>query len=92
MKSVFLVGFAAETDDIEGYALGKLREKDLDMICVNDVGRRDAGFGVDTNIVTIFTKSGERMELPLLSKNDTAARILDVVEEGLSKKTEKYLT
>jgi phosphopantothenoylcysteine decarboxylase/phosphopantothenate--cysteine ligase len=92
MKSVFLVGFAAETDDIEGYALGKLREKDLDMICVNDVGRRDAGFGVDTNIVTIFTKPGERIELPLLSKHDTAARILDIVEEGLSKKTEKYLT
>lgn len=92
LAGVFLVGFAAETNDIETYALGKLREKDLDMICVNDVGRPDAGFGTDTNIVTIFTRPGERIELPLLSKQDTASRILDCVEQGLLKKTEKYLT
>jgi len=92
LNGVFLVGFAAETNNIENYALGKLREKDLDMICVNDVGRKDAGFGTDTNIVTIFTRSGERTELPLMSKRDTASRILDCVERGLLKKTEKYLT
>jgi len=59
-----VVGFAAETNDIEKYALGKLKEKDLDMICLNDVGQKDAGFSVDTNIITIFTRQGEKMELP----------------------------
>ncbi len=89
---VFLAGFAAETNNLEEYALAKLREKDLDMICVNDVGRSDAGFGVNTNIVTVFMRGGERMELPLMSKRDTASRILDCVEEGLTKKTTQLLT
>ncbi len=90
-KGVFLVGFAAETNNIEEYALDKLREKDLDMICVNDVGRKDAGFGKDTNIVTIFTRNGERIELPLMSKLDTAERILDCVEQALGKMASGYL-
>lgn len=91
LRNMFLVGFAAETDNIENYAMGKLAEKDLDMICVNDVGRKDAGFGVDTNIVTIFTRWGDRLELPLLSKKETASRIIDCVEEGIIKKTDKLL-
>ncbi len=92
LSNIFVVGFAAETNDIENYALGKLREKNLDMICVNDVGRKDAGFNVDTNIITIFTRAGERIDLPLLSKADVAARILDCVEEGLTRTTTSYLT
>ncbi len=92
LSSIFVVGFAAETNDIENYALGKLHEKNLDMICVNDVGRKDAGFNVDTNIITIFTRAGERIELPLLSKADVAARILDCIEEGLTRTTSSYLT
>ena len=91
LRNIFLVGFAAETNNIENYALDKLAEKNLDMICVNDIGRQDAGFGVDTNIVTIFTRWGDRLELPLLSKKDTASRIIDCVEEGIAKKTEKLL-
>ncbi len=91
LNGVFLVGFAAETNNIEEYALGKLREKDLDMICVNDVGRKDAGFGKDTNIVTIFTRKGERIELPLMSKHDTAERILDCVEDALGKMSSGFL-
>lgn len=85
LKNIFMVGFAAETNDIEKYALGKLKEKDLDMICLNDVGQKDAGFSVDTNIITIFTRQGEKMELPLQSKQDVAARILDCVETGLTR-------
>lgn len=91
LRNVFLVGFSAETNDIENYAQQKLREKDLDIICVNDVGRKDAGFGVDTNIVTIFTRWGDRYELPLLSKRETAARIIECVEKGLQRKAEKLL-
>lgn len=91
LRNMFLVGFAAETDNIENYAMGKLAEKDLDLICVNDVGRQDAGFGVDTNIVTIFSRWGDRLELPLLSKKDTASRIIDCVEQGIIRKTDKLL-
>lgn len=91
LRNMFLVGFAAETDNIENYAMGKLAEKDLDLICVNDVSRRDAGFGVDTNIMTIYSRWGDRLELPLLSKKDTASRIIDCVEAGIIKKTDKLL-
>ncbi|MDY6934149.1 MAG: phosphopantothenoylcysteine decarboxylase, partial [Spirochaetota bacterium] len=68
IDNLFIVGFAAETEDMEFYALQKLREKNLDMICLNDVSRCDAGFGTDTNVITIFTRNRERIELPLLSK------------------------
>ncbi|MCX7680141.1 MAG: hypothetical protein N2316_13120 [Spirochaetes bacterium] len=91
LRNIFLVGFAAETNDIENYAKNKMREKDLDIICVNDVGKPDAGFGVDTNIVTIFTRWGDRYELPLLSKQEVASRILDCVEKGIECKGEKFL-
>ncbi|HON78687.1 MAG TPA: phosphopantothenoylcysteine decarboxylase [Spirochaetota bacterium] len=92
LKNIFVVGFAAETNDIERYALGKLKEKDLDMICLNDVGQKDAGFSVDTNIITIFTRQGEKMELPLQSKQDVAARILDCVETGLTRMGTSLIT
>ena len=54
-KDQFLVGFAAETNNLEEYAKVKLREKNLDMIVANEVGRSDRGFNVDDNQVIIFT-------------------------------------
>jgi phosphopantothenoylcysteine synthetase/decarboxylase len=86
LAGMFLVGFAAETHDIEEYALGKLRDKDLDMICLNDVGRRDAGFAADTNLVTVYTRAGEKEEYPLLPKSDLAARIIGRIEAELTKR------
>jgi phosphopantothenoylcysteine decarboxylase / phosphopantothenate---cysteine ligase len=83
LRNLFTVGFAAETNDIEEYALKKLSEKDLDMICLNDVSRRGAGFGSDTNIVTIFIKGGSRKDLPMISKQEVASRILDEIEARL---------
>ena len=80
---VFTVGFAAETDNIEEYALRKLNEKNLDMICLNDVSRSGAGFGSDTNIITIFFRNGTRKDLPLISKHEVAARIVDEIEARL---------
>ena len=85
VRNVFTVGFAAETDRIEEYALGKLRDKNLDMICLNDVSRRGAGFGADTNIVTIFHRDGSSIELPMISKREVAARLLDEIESRLPK-------
>ncbi len=74
-----LVGFAAETDDVISNARDKLAKKNLDLIVANDVGAADAGFGVDTNRVTIIDHAGEAEALPLLSKRDVADRILDRV-------------
>ena len=85
IHNLFTVGFAAETNNIVEYALKKLDEKSLDMICLNDVTKRGAGFGIDTNIITIYMKDGSRVELPMISKRDAAVRILDEVAARLPK-------
>lgn len=72
------VGFAAETNDVLHHAQGKLVKKNLDMIVANDVTRPGAGFDVNTNIVT-FVTSSDVIELPLMSKDDVADRILDQI-------------
>jgi phosphopantothenoylcysteine decarboxylase/phosphopantothenate--cysteine ligase len=82
-KNSFVAGFAAETDNLEEYALKKLNEKNLEMICLNDVSRKDAGFAAETNAVTLFFKNGERTELPLLSKAGVAEKILDEIEKRM---------
>jgi len=74
-----VVGFAAETHDIEAEARRKMREKHLDLIVANDVNRPDSGFQVDTNEVTLIPRVGEPVPLPLLSKQEVAAKILDQV-------------
>ena len=73
-----LVAFAAETDDVLDNARGKLDRKNADMVVANDVSRKDAGFGVDTNAVTLITRTDAR-ELPLQSKRAVADGILDRV-------------
>ncbi len=78
-----VVGFAAETHDLEAEARRKLEQKNLDFIVANDVTRKDAGFAVDTNQVTILRREGEPLRLPLLSKEEAAERILDLVAELL---------
>ncbi len=73
-----LVAFAAETDDVLENARGKLERKNADMVVANDVSRADAGFGVDTNAVTLVTRDGETA-LPLMRKREVADGILDAV-------------
>jgi phosphopantothenoylcysteine decarboxylase/phosphopantothenate--cysteine ligase len=75
------VGFAAETHDLEAEARRKMREKHLDLIVANDVNRPDSGFQVDTNEVTLIPREGEAAPLPLLSKEEVAAKVLDRVVE-----------
>ncbi|RPI92900.1 MAG: hypothetical protein EHM32_08620 [Spirochaetales bacterium] len=84
LAGLFVVGFAAETHDVEAYALSKLEEKDLDMICLNDVAKEGAGFSADTNIVVVFTRGGGRFDFPLMTKKDLAAGILKKVEIELA--------
>jgi phosphopantothenoylcysteine decarboxylase/phosphopantothenate--cysteine ligase len=77
----FLVGFAAETDNMRQNALKKLQEKNLDMIVANDLVRAGAGFGTDTNAVTIIDRNGTETELPVMPKSEIAAHILDKIVE-----------
>jgi phosphopantothenoylcysteine decarboxylase/phosphopantothenate--cysteine ligase len=72
-----LIGFAAETEDLEYNAAVKLERKMLDLIVANDVSRADAGFGVDTNVVTIVGADGRRETTPKLSKDEIADVILN---------------
>lgn len=74
-----LVGFAAETEELEEHGREKLQEKNLDLIVANDVTRSGAGFGADTNIVTLIFADGRVEALPKLSKREVAERILDAV-------------
>ena len=71
-----LVGFAAETQNVMVNAQSKLEKKNLDLIVANDVTVEGAGFGVDTNIVTLITRNGST-PLPKMSKREVADRILD---------------
>lgn len=78
-----LVGFAAETHDLDKYARQKLREKNADLLVANDVSRTDAGFDVDTNQVTLFFADGREEQTGLLKKDQVAERVLDAVESLL---------
>ncbi|HYL58431.1 MAG TPA: phosphopantothenoylcysteine decarboxylase, partial [Candidatus Acidoferrales bacterium] len=68
---------AAETDDLEANARGKLKRKGLDVIVANDVTQEGAGFGVDTNIVTLIGADGRLESHPRMSKDAVADLILD---------------
>ncbi|GIP32949.1 bifunctional phosphopantothenoylcysteine decarboxylase/phosphopantothenate--cysteine ligase CoaBC [Paenibacillus sp. J2TS4] len=79
----FVVGFAAETNDLEANALDKLRRKNCDLVVANDVTREGAGFGTDTNIVTILDKNGTAERLPVLSKREVARHLLQIAADRL---------
>lgn len=76
----FTVGFAAETNDVETYARGKLMKKNLDMICANDVSVEGQGFNSNDNAITLFWPEGEQA-LALESKEALSFRILEKMHE-----------
>ena len=78
-ESRILVGFAAETEDLEQNATQKLREKNLDIIAGNLVGRPDSGFEADTNTVTLFFRDGAKEVLDTMEKDAVAHILLDRV-------------
>jgi phosphopantothenoylcysteine decarboxylase / phosphopantothenate---cysteine ligase len=80
-----LVGFAAETDDVETNGRAKLAAKGADLLVVNDVSTPDAGFEVDTNRVVILGADDSRTEVALATKQVVAQRILDVVAARLTR-------
>jgi len=75
----FLVGFAAETQELVANAAEKLRKKNLDMLVANDVTQSGAGFDADTNIVKILSRDGSVEELPLMSKAELGRVVLDKI-------------
>lgn len=81
-KGQFICGFAMETEDLIVNAEKKLESKNADMICANSLNDEGAGFGVDTNTITLITKTGAE-ELPKMSKWDCANVILDRIGENL---------
>ena len=76
-----LVGFAAETEDVENNARLKLHRKNLDLIVANRIGVPEGGFGSDENKAIIIDRSGAILDLPFMPKRELAKRILDRVEE-----------
>lgn len=81
-KGQFICGFSMETENLIENSKEKLRTKNLDMICANNLKMEGAGFGVDTNIVTIITENDVK-ELPLETKGQVASDILDFIRERI---------
>lgn len=79
----YVIGFAAETNDLEAIGLDKLRRKNCDLMVANDVTLEGAGFGTDTNIVTLLDKDGNVERLPILSKREVARHLLKLAAERL---------
>ncbi len=79
----FLCGFSMETENLIENSRKKLSKKNLDMVAANNVKVAGAGFGVDTNVLTLITADGER-ELPLMSKDAAADALLDAILARLS--------
>ena len=76
----FTVGFAAETQDVEHYALGKLKRKNLDMIAANNVALAGQGFNSDDNALTLFTKH-DKAVLALAAKTELAKQLVAFIEQ-----------
>lgn len=74
----FLCGFSMETENLIGNSRQKLTKKGIDMVCANSLRQAGAGFGGETNVLTLITQAGEE-PLPLMSKEDAAHRVLDAI-------------
>ncbi|MBI6548064.1 bifunctional phosphopantothenoylcysteine decarboxylase/phosphopantothenate--cysteine ligase CoaBC [Xenorhabdus lircayensis] len=84
----FVVGFAAETQNVEEYARGKLKQKHLDLICANDVSLTGHGFNSDTNALHLFWHDG-RIHLPHSGKLQLSHRLLDEILERYDEKNRR---
>lgn len=79
----FICGFSMETDNVIENSRKKLTGKNCDMICANSLRAAGAGFGTDTNIITVITEKSQ-LELELMSKEEAAHKILDIILEQIS--------
>lgn len=77
-QNQFLCGFSMETQNMIGNSRAKLEKKNLDMVAANNLKVEGAGFQGDTNVLTLITQE-EEVSLPLMSKEDAAAKLLDKI-------------
>lgn len=77
-EGLYVCGFSMETQNMLENSAAKLEKKKLDMVVANNLKVAGAGFGVDTNVVTLITKNGAQ-ELPLMSKNEVASQLLSAI-------------
>ena len=82
-ENQFICGFSMETENMLENSRRKLEKKNADMIVANNLKQSGAGFGTDTNIVTLITKDSER-SLDVMSKDDVANEIVNTILEKLS--------
>jgi phosphopantothenoylcysteine decarboxylase/phosphopantothenate--cysteine ligase len=78
MSKLFVIGFAAETKDVERHALDKLNRKKCDLIVANNVAEAGAGFGTETNIVSVYSPDGLVEHIPQMAKRAVAERLWDL--------------
>lgn len=78
-----LIGFAAETGNTEAFAREKLERKNCDLIVANNVALEGAGFGSETNKVAVYDRAGLVLDLPMLSKDEVARRLLELAADRL---------
>jgi phosphopantothenoylcysteine decarboxylase/phosphopantothenate--cysteine ligase len=81
IDSQFLVGFALETNNEEANAIGKMEAKNFDFIVLNSLKDKEAGFGYDTNKISILFRSGSKKEFELKSKYDVAEDIVNEIKQ-----------
>jgi len=84
-RKPFIIGFAAETDNVEAHAMDKLRRKKCDLIAANDVSRPGAGFGSDRNAVSLYGPEGLVEHIPLAAKRQVAERIWQIAAERMDR-------
>ena len=82
-KKPFVVGFAAESENLQQFAKSKLERKKLDMICANDISEPSLGFNSDNNRILILDKKGVQLQLPAASKEKIASDIIQQVSDRL---------
>jgi len=78
-----LVGFAAESENLLANAQSKMQRKNLDWIAANDISKAHSGFASDSNAVTLLSKNGKQIEIPMDSKKNIAKQIIDILEQQL---------
>jgi len=82
-NDIFVVGFAAESEKLKEFAMGKLKNKKLDMICANDISLPNLGFNSEKNALLILNKQGDETLLPAMSKKEIAKKVLAEVVNNM---------
>ena len=79
----YVVGFAAETEDLEHYAIGKLKQKNLDMIAANWVGKEQGGFDKEENALQVYWNTGKKT-LEMTDKKKLARQLISLIAERMN--------